>query len=172
MFRPLKYCILTACLVLCFGSAARADLMFEIQRVSNSEAILVGSGAVGTSLGVTFNSLFLQGAAVSAPLIGSTTGDFQIGSYVVSGYAQVGGDVSFPAAGTFLETDTPSGTETIFNIDFGSVGREGDIVANIVGGTIADERVVGRWRVTAVPEPGALGVLALLGSVLMLRSRR
>lgn len=177
---PSRYWVapLLALLFVAFAPVpADAGLMLRLERISDTEAVLSGTGSVDDFGTTVFDQLEFVGATTGSPAgAGSVVGDFGIGSFLPTEFFEgVGSLVISEAAGstgTFTSGDMPVGSSQLARITggfiFGPVGTTGNLVAQIAGGTVNDVETVGSYQIVAtsapVPEPSTM-VMAVAGAV-------
>jgi hypothetical protein len=174
-------------------------LVFTLQRVSDTRAILTGAGSadtnfatgenVGRFLGLILDGGFFQTSFGSFQgTAEQTSGDFSFGRPgPVLGWFDSEGDMisSSDNQGRFVPDfyngDMPTGSSVLdiklpfSTLEWRDIGTSGNILSRHVSsvGTSTRDVVVGRWQVTAVPEPGALALaLAGLGVLGLTTARR
>ncbi len=102
-----------------------------------------------------FNTLVLDGGVVAGSGSGSASGNFAIGGYDVLSWGTFSGSLALFSTGTFTEAQSPTGSG-VLSLDTGNgifnpVGSSGALVGNILGGSVADQRLVGRWQIVEAP---------------------
>ncbi len=170
------------------GTSANAELLFSLQRVSDTRAILTGTGSAGTSYATGVNvgrffGLILDGGFFQTsfgPFQGEaeqTSGNFNFGQPgpVLGWFDNEGDMLSGDTVPAFYNEDVPSGSSVLDinpsnTLVWRDIGTSGNLLSRHFrndGGVSTTDVVVGRWQVTAVPEPGtlalAVGGLGLAG---------
>jgi hypothetical protein len=174
MVKRLSRLVLAALVALAATStSAKASMLITLDRISDTQVRMTGTGSVGGAASV-FNTLALDGGVVAGSGSGSASGNFAIGGYDVLSWFTFFGSLALVSTGTFTEAQSPTGSDVLSldtgNAIFNPVGSGGALVGNILGGSVADQRVVGRWQIVeapvAIPLPSSL-FLASLGVVLV-----
>jgi hypothetical protein len=138
------------------STSAEAALVITLERISDTQVRMIGTGSVGGPANV-FDTLALEGGVGTGSGMGTSSGDFAIGGYGVDSWSTFFGSFLLISSGTFTESQSPTGSDflsrTSGNFIFNAVGSNGELVGNIVGGNTTTQRVVGRWQIVAAPPP-------------------
>ncbi|MCE2950258.1 MAG: hypothetical protein LXA50_24760 [Betaproteobacteria bacterium] len=137
------------------STSAKASMLITLDRISDTQVRMTGTGSVGGGGASVFNTLVLDGGVVAGSGSGSASGNFAIGGYDVLSWGTFSGSLALFSTGTFTEAQSPTGSG-VLSLDTGNgifnpVGSSGALVGNILGGSVADQRLVGRWQIVEAP---------------------